>query len=327
MSRAPGLGVAAGVALAAAAPFVVTNHYLFHLLIIAVIWSILATSLNLVLGYTGLLSLAHGAFFGLGAYCSALLVTKAGWNFWATVPAAMALAAAFGVLLGLLTLRLSGHYFAISTLSFGIVVSVVLEKWDDLTEGPRGISSIPAPTPVHLPGLGTLGFEGNVAKYYLCVAALGLCLLFTWRLVHSPTGRALGAVRQNELLASCLGVDLVRYKLLAFAVSAAMAGLAGVLYGTYITYISPADAGLWNGFYAVMYIVIGGLGTFWGPTVGAFFLVILPEMLRRFDDYRLLLLGILLILTITFLPQGIVGGLAGLRRRLPAPRRRAAPSS
>ncbi len=296
-------------------PFVVTNSYLFHLLIIAVIWSILATSLNLVLGYTGLLSLAHGAFFGLGAYCSALLVTKLEWNFWATILPAMALAALFGALLGLLTLRLSGHYFAISTLSFGIVVSLVLEKWDDLTEGPRGISSIPAPTPINLFGWREVDFESNTAKYYLAVAALALCLAFVWRLVLSPVGRALEAIRQNELLASCLGVNVVFYKLLAFSLSAAMAGLAGVLYSVYITYINPIDAGLWNGFYAVMYIVIGGMGTFAGPVVGTVFLVTLPELLRMFQDYRLLLLGALLIITITFLPQGIVGGLTKLQRR------------
>lgn len=305
----------AGGLVAVAVPFVVTNNYLFHLIIIAVIWSILATSLNLVLGFTGLLSLAHGAFFGLGAYTSALLVTKAEWNFWATIPPAMAVAALFGAVLGLLTLRLSGHYFAISTLSFGIVVSLVLEKWDDLTEGPRGISSIPAPSPINLFGWGEISFESNVAKYYLSLAALALCLLFVWRLVRSPIGRAFESIRQNELLACCLGVDLVFYKLLAFALSAAMAGLAGVLYGVYITYINPIDAGLWNGFYAVMYIVIGGIGTFAGPIVGTLFLVTLPELLRTFQDYRLLLLGVLLILTITFLPQGIVGGLKTLQRR------------
>jgi branched-chain amino acid transport system permease protein len=319
MWRTP-LMVAGGMLLAAAMPFLVTNSYLFHLLIMAVIWSILATSLNLVLGYTGLLSLAHGAFFGLGAYTSALLVTKAGWNFWATIPPAMAVAAIVGAMLGVLTLRLAGHYFAISTLSFGIVVSLILEKWDDLTEGPRGISSIPAPTPINLFGLGELQFESNIAKYYLAVATLGICLAFIWRLVHSPIGRALEAIRQNELLASCLGVDLVFYKLLAFSISAAMAGLAGVLYSVYITYINPADAGLWNGFYAVMYIVIGGMGTFWGPMIGALFLVTLPEFLRMFQDYRLLLLGILLILTITFLPDGIVGGAKALRRRLVSPK-------
>ncbi len=305
----------AGGIIAAAVPFMVTNNYLFHLLIMAVIWSILATSLNLVLGYTGLLSLAHGAFFGLGAYCSALLVTKAEWNFWATIPPAMAVTAVFGAVLGLLTLRLSGHYFAVSTLSFGIVISLILEKWDDLTEGPRGISSIPAPTPIYLFGWGELDFESNVAKYYLALVILALCLLFVWRLVHSPTGRALEAIRQNELLAACLGVDLVFYKLLAFSISAAMAGLAGVLYSVYITYINPIDAGLWNGFYALMYVVIGGMGTFLGPVVGAVFLVTLPELLRMFQDYRLLLLGILLILTMTFLPQGIVGGIRTLHRR------------
>jgi branched-chain amino acid transport system permease protein len=315
MSWRNALMLGAALVVAVAVPFVVTNNYLFHLLIMAVIWSILATSLNLVLGYTGLLSLAHGAFFGMGAYTSALLVTKCDWNFWATIPPAMAVAALVGTLLGLLTLRLEGHYFAVSTMSFGIVVSLILEKWDDLTEGPRGISSIPAPTPIPLFGFGELRFESNAAKYYLAVAALAICLLFVWRLVHSPIGRALEAIRQNELLASCLGVNLVFYKLLAFSLSAAMAGLAGVLYSTYITYLNPVDAGLWNGFYAVMYIVIGGMGTFWGPLIGTLFLVTLPEFLRMFQEYRLLLLGVLLILTMTFLPQGIVGGAKRLWRR------------
>jgi branched-chain amino acid transport system permease protein len=309
------LTIAVALLVAVALPYVVTNDYLFHLIIMAVIWSILATSLNLVLGYTGLLSLAHGAFFGLGAYTSALLVTKCDWNFWVTIPPSMLVAAAGGILIGVLTLRLEGHYFAVSTMSFGIVVSLILEKWDDLTEGPRGISSIPAPTPIPLFGLGHLTFESDTAKYYLALAILAICLLFVWRMIHSPIGRALEAIRQNELLASCLGVDLIYYKLLAFSFSAAMAGLAGVIYSTYITYLNPVDAGLWNGFYAVMYIVIGGMGTFLGPLVGTLFLVTVPEILRVFQDYRLLLLGALLILTITFLPDGIVGGLKRLRQR------------
>jgi branched-chain amino acid transport system permease protein len=304
------LAIVVALLVAIVLPYVVTNDYLFHLIIMAVIWSILATSLNLVLGYTGLLSLAHGAFFGLGAYTSALLVTKCGWNFWATIPPSMLVAAAGGILIGILTLRLEGHYFAVSTMSFGIVVSLVLEKWDDLTEGPRGISSIPAPTPI-----GPLTFETDTEKYYVALAILVICLIFVWRMLHSPIGRALEAIRQNELLASCLGVNLIYYKLLAFSFSAAMAGLAGVMYSTYITYLNPVDAGLWNGFYAVMYIVIGGMGTFWGPLVGTVFLVTVPEILRVFQDYRLLLLGVLLILTITFLPEGIVGGLKRIRRR------------
>ena len=304
-----------GLALAAAAPFIVTNNYLFHLLIMSAIWGILAVSLNLVLGYTGLLSLAHGAFFGMGAYTSALLVTKLDWNFWATVPPAMAVAALAGGVLGVLTLRLEGHYFAISTLSFGIVVSLVLEKWDNLTEGARGITSIPAPGAIPFFGLGHIRFDSDTAKYYLAVVVLAICLLFVWRLVHSPMGRALQAIRQNELLASCLGIDLVFYKLVAFSISAAMAGLAGVLYGVYITYLNPADAGFWNGFYAVMYIVIGGMGTFWGPLIGTLFLVTLPEFLRMFQEFRLLILGALLIITITFLPDGIIGGARLLWRR------------
>lgn len=308
--------------VAVALPAMVTNRYLFHLLIMTAIWGILAVSLNLVLGYTGLLSVAHGAFFGIGAYTSSLLVLKAHWNFWLTVPPAILLAAMIGALLGVLTLRLKGHYFAISTLSFGIVVSLVLEKWETLTAGPRGLNSIPAPTPIHLPGL-VISFQSNAAKYYLALLTLMLCLLLVDRLVRSPVGRALEAIRQNELVASCLAVDPVYYKLLAFSISAAMAGAAGVLYAVYITYIGPNDAGFWNGFYAILYVVIGGMGTLWGPLIGAFVLVTIPEFLRVFENFRLLTLGAVLIVTITFLPYGIAGGVRRLwqRGRSPALRR------
>lgn len=306
--------VLAVAALGAAAPFLITSRYLFHLLIMTVIWGILATGLNLVMGYAGLLSVAHGALFGIGAYTSALLVLKLHWNFWPTLVAAAAAAALAGVVIGVLTLRLKSHYFAISTLSFGIVVSLVIEKWGRLTEGPRGLTSIPAPSPIDL-GLLTIRFQSNTAKYYLALAVLALCLAVVYRLVRSPVGRALEALCQNEAVAASLAIDGAYYKLVAFAVSAAMAGVAGALYSVYITYLNPADAGFWNGFYALLYVVIGGMGTLWGPVAGCLVLVTIPEFLRMFQEFRLFLLGVLLMVMVTFLPRGIVGEVTAAWRR------------
>lgn len=304
------------IAFAVLAPYVVTNAYGFHLLIMAVIWGILATSLNVVLGYAGLLSIGHGALFGIGAYTSSLLVLKGGFGFWPALVAAVAVAAAVGCALGVLTLRTRGHYFAISTLSFGIATSLVIEKWEALTEGPRGLMSIPAPDAIPIFGLATLSFRTNAAKYYLAAAVLALCLLVVSRLVRSPFGAALEAIRQNELVADCLGVDPVRHKLLAFSISAGMAGAAGALYAVYITYLSPADSGFWIGFYAVLYVVVGGMGTLWGPLLGALALVTLPELLREFEEFRLFLFGVLLIVMIRFLPRGLAGALVIARARL-----------
>ena len=222
--------------VAAAVPYLVTNSYLFHLLIMAVIWSILATSLNLVLGYTGLLSLAHGAFFGLGRLYLRAAGHQGGWNFWATIPPAMAVAAA-----GRRRARRADSAAGRALFRHQHAVVRHRRQPDPGEMGrpdrrPARHQQHPRTHAHPLFGLGQVQFESNVAKYYLAVATLAICLLFVWRLVHSPIGRALEAIRQNELLASCLGVNLVFYKLLAFSISAAMAGLAGVLYSVYITY-------------------------------------------------------------------------------------------
>lgn len=284
-----------------AVPWVVSSNYTFHLLTLSAIWAVLAVSLNLVMGYAGLLSIAHGALAMLGGYTSSLLVLDSSVNFWFALVVGSLVAALMGLFVGVLTLRLRGHYFAISTLAFGIVVSLVLEKWGTVTRGPRGVTNIPPPAP-----LGPLEFATNRAKYFLIVIILVVTLALVRNLVQSPFGRALEAIRGNELVARSLGVDAVRYKLVAFTISAAIAGVSGTLYATYINYLHPSDASLWTSFFALLYVVIGGSGTLWGPVIGSVFVVVVPEWLRLFDEYRQLLLGLVLILVITFLPGGLM---------------------
>lgn len=294
--------LAAFVLLGVAAPWLVPSSYLFHLLTLAVIWGTLAVSLNLVMGYAGLLSVAHGALAMLGGYASALLVVRLGVPFWITVCVGVLVSAAFGFFLGALTLRLRGHYVAISTLAFGIVVSLVLEKWEHVTFGARGVTGIPAPAPI-----GPIDFTTNRARYFLALACLALCLVIIRNLVTSRFGRALEAIRENDLVGRSLGIEAVSRKLIAFTISSGLAGLSGILFATYMNYLHPSNANLWTSFFALMYVVIGGSGTIWGPVIGAFFVVMVPEYLRLFDEYRLLLLGVLLIVVTTFFPTGLVG--------------------
>ncbi|ADU49631.1 branched-chain amino acid ABC transporter permease [Intrasporangium calvum] len=308
-------------ALLIAAPWFVPSAYIFHLATMSVIWSITAVALNLVMGYTGLLSVAHGALAIVGGYTSSLLVVNASANFWLSFLIGGVVAAISGFLLGVLTLRLRGHYFAISTLAFGIVVGLVLEKWESVTGGARGITYIPPAPSVPLPGGGSLGLDSDLAKYFFAVALLAITVLVVRNIVDSRFGRALAAIRSNDLVARSQGVDVVRHKLIAFTISAFMAGLAGTVYATYLAYLSPNDASLWTSFFILMYVVLGGMGTTWGPILGSFFVVMVPEWLRLFDEYRVLLIGLLLIVTITFLPGGLMQGLSRLRHLLNRQRR------
>lgn len=296
------------LAILVALPWFVPGAYVFHLATISVIWSIAAVALNLIMGYTGLLSVAHGALAIVGGYTSSLLVVNLSANFWLSFILGGVVAAVCGFLLGVLTLRLRGHYFAISTMAFGIVVGLVLEKWESVTGGARGITYIPPPPNISLIGL-TIPLSSDLAKYFLAVGLLAVAVIVVRNIVESRFGRALAAIRSNDLVARSQGVDVVRHKLIAFVISAFIAGLAGTLYATYLAYLSPNDASLWTSFFILMYVVVGGMGTTWGPVIGAFFVVIVPEWLRLFDEYRVLLIGVLLIITITFLPGGVMQGL------------------
>ena len=291
----------------AAAPAWVWNPYYLHTLIMAGIFSVLALSLNLLLGYTGQLSLGHAAFFGIGAYATALLSVKLEWSPWIGLVAAVALPALTGWIIGRLALKLRGAYFVLLTISFAGVVSLVSVNWMDLTNGPLGLPGVP-PIEIALPGLPALSLRSKSAYYYLVLAAVGVCYLVCLGLVRSRVGRALIALRENETLAASLGIDGTHYLVLAASISAAMAGLGGGLYAHYTRFVSPEVFLFSYTVTMVIMVVAGGKGTLAGPVVGAVIFTVLPEALRALTSWQwqMLLYGVLLIAVLFFMPRGIV---------------------
>ena len=305
---------AGGAALAALAlltlPFWLTSPYYLHVTIMAGIFTILALSLNLLLGYTGQLSLGHAAFFGIGAYPSALLALKLEWPFWIGLPAAALAAGLAGWAIGRLALKVRGAYFVLVTISFAGVISLVSVNWMELTNGPLGLPGVPAPE------LAGLSFRTKSAYYYLVLLAAAVAYLVCHRLVHSRLGRAFLALRENEALAESVGVDPVRTLVLAAVVSAALAGVAGSLYAHYTRFVSPEVFLFSYTVTMVIMVVAGGKGTLLGPVVGALLFTVLPEALREAMawQWQMLAYGVLLVVLVYFLPRGIVPAVSAWRR-------------
>lgn len=282
--------------------------YLFHILVLIGIYSVLTVSLDLVAGRTGLLSLAHGAFYGIGAYTSALLGLHWGWPFLLTVPVGIVLAAAVSLTVSLPSLRLHGDYFVIATLGFQMILFSLFNNWMRLTRGPLGIPGIPQPV--------ILGWEVNSTLEFaiLAVAFAILAYLVVGLIATSPLGRILHAIREDEVFSKACGKNTVRFKVAAFAVSSALAAMAGALYAHYITYIDPTTFTVTDSILVLSMVIIGGAGSIWGPLVGAVVLVALPEALRFIGlpttsaaNLRQIIYGALLIVMMTVRPQGLVG--------------------
>jgi len=317
MSR---LALVLGLTVAATAPAWVWNPYHLHTLIMAGIFAVLALSLNLLLGYTGQLSLGHAAFFGIGAYATGLLTVKLEWSPWIGLLAAIVLPGAAGYVIGRLALKLRGAYFVLLTISFAGCVSLVSVNWMDLTNGPLGLPGVP-PLEIALPGLPVLSLRTKSAFYYVVVAAVALCYLVCLALVRSRVGRALVALRENETLAASIGIDGTHFLVLAAVVSAAMAGFGGGLYAHYTRFVSPEVFLFTYTVTMVIMVVAGGKGTLAGPVVGAVLFTVLPEALRAATSWQwqMLLYGVLLVAVLFFVPEGIV---PALRAAGPALRRR-----
>jgi branched-chain amino acid transport system permease protein len=299
------LGVA--LAVAATAPVWVWNPYHLHTLIMAGIFAVLALSLNLLLGYAGQLSLGHAAFFGIGAYATALLTVKLECSPWLGLFAAVLLPAAAGWGIGRLALKLRGAYFVLLTISFAGVVSLVSLNWMDLTNGPLGLPGVP-PVEIALPGVPAVSLRSKTAYYYVVLAAVVACYGLCWALVRSRVGRAFIALRENETLAASVGIDGTHYLVLAALISAGMAGLGGGLYAHYTRFVSPEVFLFSYTVTMVIMVVAGGKGTLAGPVVGAVLFTVLPEALRAFTSWQwqMLLYGIVLIAVLFFMPRGIV---------------------
>jgi len=301
---------AAALALVTA-PAWLPSPYHLHILIMAGIFAILALSLNLLLGYTGQLSLGHAAFFGIGAYTSALLALKLEWSFWLALPCAAVASGIAGWAIGRLALKLRGAYFVLVTISFAGVISLVSINWMELTNGPLGLPGVPPPD------FGPWSLRTKRAYYYLVLAAAAFTYLVCHRLVHSRIGRALVALRENEPLAESVGIDGTRYLVLAAVVSAALAGVAGSLYAHYTRFVSPEVFLFTYTVTMVIMVIAGGQGTLLGPVIGALLFTALPEALREAVawQWQMLAYGVVLVVLVFFLPRGIVPSFERWQRR------------
>ena len=293
---------ALAIAVAAAFPLVVPNEYYLTVLAAAYIQAIAAIGLNLILGYTGQLNLAHAGFMAVGAYTLAILTVDHGVPYWIAFALSGVVAGVLGLAGGLLSLRLKSDYFAIFTLCVGLILALVIEKWDGLTHGVVGIFDIPPPAPI-----GPLRFESQAAKYYLVLVFLVLGLWLMDRIVHSLLGRAFMAIRNGESLAESLGIPLMRTKVTAFVISTVYAGYAGALYAGFFRVVGHELASEAHAFDMIAYILVGGIGTLTGPVFGAIILTVATQSLQFLQDYRLLVFGPLLILLVMFLPKGVIG--------------------
>ncbi len=277
-----------------AAPFAL-KPYGIYLLTMWVVMTIAAIGLNLTLGYAGQISLAQGAFVGIGAYAAALLTTT-GWPLWSAFLLAIALSLAIGWLLGYPALRVQHHYLAFVTLAFSTLAFLVFRNEEWLTKGIYGLMT---PRPA--------GFVSPLSFYYLCLASLAAVALATWWLIRSPWGRAFLALRENPMRALSLGIDTRRYTLMAFAIGSSIGGIAGVLYAPLVEFVDPTPFTFVLSLDILMMVIVGGAGFFFGPFLGALIAVLLPEWLRFTEGYYLLLYSLFVMVLLIYSPTGILG--------------------
>ncbi len=318
-----GLGLIAVFALPTLLSFIpgIPLGYVLYLVSLGLIYAIVAIGLNLLFGYAGQFSLGHAGFFAIGAYTSAILTSRADVPFIVALPAAGFLTAVIGFLLGLPALRLSGLYLAVATLGFGLAVPQLVLWQGALTGGAMGLHSLPLAS-IPLGPFPALVFRTDQDYYYLALGVLILLMIFARNIVKSDTGRAFISIRDSEVAARAMGINLARYKTTAFALSAFYAGIGGSLYAHLLHGISPEDFTIFLSIDFVTMIVLGGIGTVSGALFGAFLLTLLQDsltrlpVLRDFQNLYGVALGVILILTITFFPRGIAGAVQNLRRRL-----------
>jgi len=280
-------------------PFTAKDYYT-DVAILVCIYIILALGVNIVIGFSGLLHLGFAAFYGIGAYTNALLTTNAGLGFWSALPLTLIFTSAAGFLLAFPSLRLRGDYLAIVTLGFGEIIRLVLNNWDSVTRGPNGISNIPSPF--------IFGLEiGSLKLYYYLVLFFVFTAAFIIKRVHrSRTGRAWLSIREDETAAEAMGIHTKKYKFMALTFGAFWAGLAGALFASKMHFVSPESFSFMESVFIVCMIILGGIGSIPGVILGSLILVLLPEVLREFQSYRMLALGAGLVLMMIFRPQGMI---------------------
>lgn len=289
------------ILIAMALPQFVENRYWLHLANLAGIYAILTLSLNLLTGCTGQFSVGHAGFYGIGAYTSAVLTVKLGLPVWAGFVCAGLMAAFFGVLIGIPTLRLKGLFLGVATMGFGEIMYQIFVNWESVTNGTKGITGVPAPS------IGPIVIDSYAKYYYLILFFVVITTILILNLIDSRVGRAFLAIRENEVAAEAMGINSTRYKVLAFTVSAFFAGIAGALYAHEVRFISPESFMAAESSTILAMVVVGGIGHLPGSILGAIALTIIPEFLRSVGDIRLVIYGAAIVAIIIFAPEGFGG--------------------
>lgn len=284
-------------------PLVVKDTYYKHVFNISFLYAISIYGFNIISGLTGQYNFAHAGFVGIGAYTSAILTSEFSFPVALAMIIATLVTGFFGLLIGFPALRTRGVYFSLTTLGFGMILFIIFENWIDLTGGPMGFTGIPS---FSIPGF-NINFQSKTSFYYLCLFFLTVAIYINRELFHSKLGRSMLAVRENEDLARSIGISIIKTKIVAFVLATMLLGLSGSLYAHYFRFISPVSFTIEETFRCLTMLVVGGVGTLSGPLVGALIFTILPEILRDLAKLQWIIYGLILMLSIAFMPEGIVG--------------------
>jgi len=297
-------------------PLIFNDTYWRTNLTICAINVLLALGLDFILGYAGQLNLGHSAFYGLGAYVSTLLIVRLGVPFWVAFVAGIGFAGLAGMFVSLFAVRLRGHYLAIASLGFAVIVYQILLNWISLTQGPLGIYGIAPPPAVVIAGSVVADFRNLTAFFYLVSGFTFLVYLLLNQLVRSPVGETLTAIREDEISAASLGINCAAWKVFAFVVGSAVAGSAGCFYASFVGTLVPDAFYVTEAFNVLAMVIVGGMGTLIGPVFGAIFLTLLPEVLRGVGDLRLVVYGAALTFVVLFMPGGLIQAAHLVREKL-----------
>ncbi len=296
------------ILLALAAIPHVASSYIVYVVILAMLFSMLTASYDLMTGYTGPLSFCHAAFYGLGAYTSALLTLKTGMSFWLALPISSICVFLFAALVGYPALKLRGHYFAVTTFFFGHFIYLVILNTTGLTKGPLGLGGIKPPDSIF-----GIDFSSMTNTYYLILVFGILTVIFLHLLVNSGMGHLLISIRENEDLAQAVGVNTAFYKVLAFSISAGLAGMTGSLFAHFFRLLHPSTFAWMTSEMIVIMFLVGGSGTLFGPIIGAGVVTFILEMMRFAPEFRFIIWSILLIAILVYEPKGLAGIYARIR--------------
>jgi len=289
------------IAAIALAPVLMRNQYFLSVLVFMGIYALAAMGLSMFMGYAGQISIGHAGFFAIGGYASAILTRTCHWPPLAALAAGVALSIVAALLVGTPSLRLRGHYLAMATLGFGEIVYITSGAAVKLTGGPSGFSGIPSMS------VAGFVFRSELSKYFLVWSLVILFIILSFNMIHSRVGRALRSIHGDEIAAQAMGVNVSRYKIKVFVYSAILASIAGSLYVHHMRFVSPSGFSLNKSILFLIMIMSGGIGSLWGAVLGAILFTILPESLKFFQDYDILVYGATLMAIMMFLPEGLTG--------------------